>query len=127
MYCGSCNKEFNPNEPQHKKYGLYNECGFCGKLTDKKRKVRRNLGVQGGEGVNKSANISIIRNPDRNMQRRVRAQNNSVFNANLPFSRKVDSADSKEQRDLNVERKTDVKYNKQPGPKEYTLRRKEEK
>jgi len=100
MKCSECEVQFNPDEKQHKKHGLYSECGLCGRRTEKKRKIRRTIGVQGGEAINKSANISIIRNPDKKMQAMVRAQNNSVFNANLRFSSKVDKEDRVEQEEL---------------------------
>ena len=121
MKCSECEVEFNPDEPQHKKYGLYSECGLCGRRTEKKRKVKRTIGVQGGEAINKSANISIIRNPDKKMQAMVRAQNNSVFNDNLRFTAKVDREDRVEQEELKKEE--NKKVIKSKAPQAYELKK----
>jgi len=82
--CVCCGIEFDPNSNLHKPYGHINECRDCGIKTDRK-KPTRHVGIQGGEGINKSANIAIIKNPCKDVAKWVRNMGKSGFNANLPL------------------------------------------
>lgn len=59
--CSVCGDLFDPHEPRNKKYGLFHQCGDCGQDEDENREVNRHMGVPGGEGINKSGNISVVR------------------------------------------------------------------
>ena len=120
MICTQCDFSFNPDLLFHKKHGLYTECGNCGRVTDKKRKVNRTIGIQGGEGINKSANIAIIPNPKPIHRAMLVAQTTGGFGARLPFSFKVDSEDRKEVADMQREEQKPVF--KQKGPEVYRLK-----
>ena len=85
MNCIKCGIEFDPLIKRNRLAGKINECSDCGRLSDR-GKPARTLGIQGGEGINKSANISIVRNPSKSMARWVRNISKSPFNANLPLS-----------------------------------------
>ena len=83
--CSSCGSPFDPHIPENKKHGYFSQCGSCGRKEDKKH-PSRHMGIQGGEGINKSGNIAIVKNPSKEMARWVRNICKTPFNANLPFS-----------------------------------------
>lgn len=79
MLCITCGTPFTqrPKQP-----GLRGQCYDCGRLEERRRGVRRTLGLQGGEGISKSANISIWRNPTARQAKLVKAINKAPFQAN---------------------------------------------
>ena len=86
MKCINCEKDFNPKHSTHRKHGFYEECCLCGRLTDKKRKLNRTLGLQGaGHDCNKGSCIEIFKDPSNVEKAMVKRSAKGGFNASLPL------------------------------------------
>ena len=103
MKCIQCEKDFDPKHTTHKKHGFYEECCVCGKLTDKKRRLNKTLGLQGaGSSCNKGSCIEIFKNPSNKEKAMVRSSAKGGFNASLPLGGYSSGfAESKEAGDSN--------------------------
>lgn len=62
--------------------GFKGQCRECGFKAERKRDVRRHVGLQGGAGISKSAAIGIFRNPSQSLAKQIKNMNSGKFNAN---------------------------------------------
>jgi len=86
--CRECGGEFDPDtQPAHlKKRGFRNVCSQCKAVGEHGERVPRHIGIQGGEGVKKSANIAILKGDDPNAAFALSAQRFGGYNARLPLA-----------------------------------------
>jgi hypothetical protein len=62
--------------------GLVGQCYSCGVEVERERQVARHVGLQGGKGINKAANIELFRNPTLALANLIRSINRGRFGAN---------------------------------------------
>ena len=89
LVCRYCEEKFElTSVPKHLlKRGYRDVCSCCRAHGNDGEHAFKAMGIQGGEGIPKSANIAIIRNPnDPNLRHALAAQRGAGFHAFLPFS-----------------------------------------